>query len=79
MPLNQIEKELVCEFLTSAALADHLGDIRDAEGNLYVLLGIEHNELKDARSEADYNAFDTLKTLAERRNLPVPGYVLHGD
>lgn len=77
--LDSTEQKLVCDFLVSAALADHLGDIRDAEGKLWQLLGVERDELRKVRSEVDYDVYQLLRVLADKHNLPVPGYVLSDE
>lgn len=68
-------KSLVCDALTSFALADHLGDVRDGETSLWKILGVEPAELREVRCESE-SPFEALKVLAARHSLPVPNYVL---
>jgi hypothetical protein len=45
--MNRDEKSVIIDVLLSQALADNLGDIRDAEDKLWKLIGI------DTRKDAD--------------------------
>ncbi len=66
--------EVVVEVLCSQALADHLGDVRDAEEKLWRLLGIDPCERHD---HPDYNAsaFGITAALLHEHGVPLPGYL----
>lgn len=79
-PTEDEVRTLICKFLTSAAFADHLGDVRDSEVYLYEALGIDVEELHEARYEVDGDPLAVLQTLARAHDLPVPDYALEdGD
>lgn len=75
--MNNWEREKICDFLTSSALADHIGDVRDAEEYLWEALGFGL-ELKEARYYAD-DGYDVVKYMARNYDLPFPEYVLGDD
>lgn len=69
------QRTLICQALAYQALADHLGDVRDAEEHLYVALGISREELREAYLE-EGSPLEVLRSLATTHRLPVPDYVL---
>lgn len=67
--LNRTQREKLIEVLCSQALADHLGDVRDAEVGLWELLGI---------SEVcrDYDsAWQNTRATLERNAYMLPEYL----
>ena len=67
------EKEAICNFLESSALADHLGDVRDAERYLWEALGVTKSERRAANEATDYtdSAYSMLCHIAKNRtDLP---------
>lgn len=69
----------IASFLTGAALADHLGDIRNDEHLLYAVFGVTDKDIHEYRYEFDGSAFDMLRYLAPRHSIPVEAYVLEPD
>jgi len=63
------EKNVIVEFLCGSALADHLGDVRNAEVKLWKLLGVESRDIE----EAD-NAFDATKATLKKHGIALPKY-----
>ena len=72
-------RKLICRFLASASVADHLGDIANAIDYLYEALGVDKEAMKRIEYkmvDTDSYAFDLLRAVAKEFNLPVPDYVL---
>lgn len=67
------EKAIIVDVLCGQALADHLGDVRDAEGQLWSLLGVEDPVL-------DYDsAWQNTKATLTRNGIPLPTYLQDDD
>lgn len=64
----------ICGFLISASLADHLGDIRDAESKLWAALGYGQRALWEKMDEM--NA-DWGSTFRPTRQLLIDGGYFH--
>lgn len=64
-----VDRSVIVEVLCSQALADHLGDVRDAERKLWKLLGIDKPQC-----EANDAFRNTQRTLYEH-NIPLPDYL----
>lgn len=70
----------ICKFLSAASVADHLGDIRNAEVYLYAALGVSRSEVHEASDhDGPYSPLRVLRTLAIAHDLPVPDYILTED
>jgi len=64
-------EEGIVDVLCSQALADHLGDVRDAEFTLWELLGISREDLVN-----DYeNAWQNTKATLAKYNISLPAYL----
>lgn len=64
-------REAIVEFLCSSALADHLGDVRDAESNLWRLLGIKPNWADGDEA----GPWRRAKRLLDEAGIPLPEYL----
>ncbi len=69
-PLTDDERATIIEVLCSQALADHLGDVRDAEVKLWGLLGVERRAIVRDHDTAWRNTKATLAAAG----LPLPSY-----
>lgn len=71
-------RELICRFLGSASVADHLGDIRYSEEYLWSALGINRADLAEARGATGYDdsALPLARHLAIEFELPFLDYIL---
>lgn len=65
------EKAAIVEVLCSQALADHLGDVRDAERRLWSLIGVD----RVVYDEYDHSsAWGNCKATLAANNIPLPSY-----
>lgn len=72
------EKAKVIDVLCGQALADHLGDVRDAEEGLWELLGAPKPEWDDPAWD-DESAWRNTKTRLERAGYSLPDYLQGTD
>ena len=70
-------RDKIIEVLCSQALADHLGDVRDAESKLWEILGVAPLPYGDPAWDAD-SAYKITKARLRAAGLDVPVY-LRGD
>ena len=70
--IKDIERTII-EVLCSQALADNLGDIRDAEVDLWGLLGIEFEGIGDW--DYDRSVFQNTKERLEAHGYEIPKYL----
>ena len=66
-------RDKIVEVLCSQALADHLGDVRDAELTLWKLIGI------DSPVREEETAWRNCKRTLEESGTPLPSYLLGDD
>jgi hypothetical protein len=71
--VGNLVRDRIVEVLCAQALADHLGDVRDAELELWHLIGIQQPE-----REFD-SAFQNFKATLERASIPLPYYLREGS
>jgi len=71
------ERDIIVEVLCSQALADHLGDVRDAESKLWKLIGVPELHYTDPAWDTN-SAFRVAKARLELAGIPLPDY-LRGD
>lgn len=67
--MTEDEKATIVDVLCGQALADHLGDVRDAERKLWTLIGIDKPEYED-----DSAFVNTQRTLY-KHDIPLPDYL----
>lgn len=67
------ERAIVVEVLCSQALADHLGDVRDAESKLWGLLGAAELSWDDPAWDTNL-AWRITKARLGAAGLALPGY-----
>lgn len=72
--MSDEERATIIEVLCSQALADHLGDVRDAEDKLWTLLGVPPLPYDDPAWNSD-SAFSIAKARLDAANLPLPEYL----
>lgn len=72
------EKAVIVEVLCSQALADHLGDVRDAESKLWGLLGAPELPYDDPAWDSD-SAFTITKTRLAANGYDLPSYLRGSD
>ena len=71
MTFNANMRAVIIDVLCSQALAEHLGDVRDAEAGLWTLIGIDHKDFPD-----DYDsAWEVTKYRLEKHNLLPPEHL----
>jgi hypothetical protein len=72
-------RDVIVDVLCSQALADHLGDIRDAEEGLWSLIGVPPLDYEDPLYPGDGDsAWRLTKARLAAAGLPLPAY-LRGD
>ena len=74
--LSDDAEALICKFLVSSAVADHLGDIRNSEVYLWKALGIDPKWMRELDSYYDDSPFEILKLVWEENpDLPFEEWV----
>lgn len=68
------EKAVIVEVLCGQALADHLGDVRDEEEQLWKLLGVPELDWHDPAWDYD-SAWSTAKARLKKAGIPLPEYL----
>lgn len=70
------ERATIVEVLCSLALSDHLGDVRDAEDKLFVLVGASDLNWDDPRHPTgDYSAWQMTKARLRAAGIDPPSYL----
>jgi len=72
--LSDEVREAIVEVLCGQALADHLGDVRDAEEKLWKLLGAPELSYSDDDFN-DTSAWSMTKARLAKAGLPLPDYL----
>jgi len=76
------EKEIIIDVLCGLALADHLGDVRGEELNLWKLLGLNPEEVMNKRDEyydETKSIFQVTKKILEENEMQLPDYLATDD
>lgn len=73
--LSADKRAKIIEVLCGQALADHLGDVREAETKLWELLGISRSRIVTEFS----TAFRNTKATLERNGYQLPEYLRDED
>jgi hypothetical protein len=68
------ERAVVVEVLCSQALADHLGDVRDAESKLWALLGVPPLP-SDHPAREKHEAWPLTKARLQANGIALPPYL----
>lgn len=74
--MDDRERAVIVEVLCSQALADHLGDVRDAEEKLWALLGVSDLSVDDPAHD---NAWLATRGRLRSAGVPLPAYLLQAD
>jgi hypothetical protein len=69
--VDRVTRNAIVKVLCSQALSDHLGDVRDAEVELWKLIGVEPKDIEDSFDSAWMNTRATLKN----HDIPLPNYL----
>lgn len=72
------EQAVIIDVLCSQALADHLGDVRDAERDLWNLLGVPELPHDHPAWNTD-SAFRVTKARLQEAGLPLPDFAQGDD
>lgn len=72
------ERDVIVEVLCSQALADHLGDVRDAESKLWKLLDAPELDFDDPEYPDTYEAWPLTRARLAKAGIALPDY-LRGD
>lgn len=72
--MDDNEKKVLVEVLCSQALADHLGDVRDAESKLWRLLGAAPLSSDDDAYYSD-SAFEITRARLRAAGYSLPDYL----
>lgn len=70
--LPEFARDTIVGVLCSLALADHLGDVRGAEEDLWKLLGVDKLDYYHPALDGDYNAFTITRARLEQAGLELP-------
>lgn len=76
--MNEQEKAVVVEVLCGQALADHLGDVRDAEEKLWTLLDAPKLPIEHPAWDED-EAWPMTKARIQAAGLSLPDYLQGSD
>lgn len=69
--MDEKTREVIVDVLLTQALADHLGDVRDAEESLWKLLGVGPSGYGDAYGDGS-SAFQIAKARLAGAGIPLP-------
>ena len=72
------ERKIIVEVLCSQALADHLGDVRDAETKLWKLLDVPNLPDDHPAWDSD-SAFQRTHARLKAAGIPLPDYLRDED
>ena len=69
-------RRLICSFLAGSARAEHLGDIRNEEYDLWRALGLSSAEVNEAVYQVGEDPRDIVRHLGNTHGLPFDDWVL---